>query len=68
VLDHNPGTLVTVGGEYQIPAPPGGAALPIGPEQRLERRRAPRDRRARIEGCCPEPRPHGTFVPGLING
>jgi hypothetical protein len=67
VFDHNPGALVTVGSECQIPVPPGGAALPIGPEQRLERRRPPRDRLAPIEGCRPEPRPHGVFVPGLID-
>jgi hypothetical protein len=65
VLDHNPGALVTFGSECQVP--PGGAALPIGPEQPLERRRPPRDRLAPIEGCRPEPRPHGVFVPGLID-
>ena len=55
VLDHNPGAPVTFGSECPISVPSRGAALPIGPEQRLERSRAPRDRRARIEGCCPEP-------------
>jgi hypothetical protein len=68
VLDHNPGAPVTFGSECQIPVPPRSAALPVGPEQRLESSRAPRDRRARIEGCCPEPRSHGIFVPGLIDG
>jgi hypothetical protein len=63
VLDHNPGAPVTFGSECPIPVPFRGAALPIGPEQRLERSRAPRDRRARIEGCCPQ-RPHGIFLPG----
>jgi hypothetical protein len=66
VLDHDPGAPVAFGGEYQIPVPPRGAALPIGPEQRLERGRPSRDRLAPIEGCRPKPRPHGVFVPGLI--
>jgi hypothetical protein len=46
---------------------PGSGALPIGQEQRLERRRPPRDRLAPIEGCCPKPRPRGVSSPGLID-
>jgi hypothetical protein len=66
VLDHDPGAPVAFSGEYQIPVPPWGAALPISPEEPLERRRPPRDRLAPIEGSRPKPRPHGVFVPGLI--
>jgi len=51
VLDHDPGAPVVFAREYRIPVPPRGAALPIGPEQRLERSRPPRHRLARIEGC-----------------
>ena len=66
VLDYDPGAPVTFGSECPIPVPSRGAALPIGPEQRLERR-PPRDRLAPIEGCRPEPRPHGVFVPDRID-
>jgi hypothetical protein len=41
--------------------------MPIGPEQCLEGGRPPRDRLARIEGCCPELRPPGVSSPGPIN-
>jgi hypothetical protein len=67
VLDHNPGAPVTLGSKCQIPMPARAAALPVGPEQHLECSRAPRNRRARVEGCRPEPRPHGVFVPGRID-
>jgi hypothetical protein len=67
VLDHDPGALVTFGSECQIPMRPGGAALPIRPEQRLERSCPPHDRLAPIERCRPEPRPHGVFVPDRID-
>jgi hypothetical protein len=46
---------------------PGGAALPIRPEQRLERGGPLRDRLAPIEGCRPKSRPHGIFVPDRID-
>jgi hypothetical protein len=67
VLDHDPGAKVAFGSERQIAARPGSSPLPIDLEQRLKGGRPPRDRRARIEGCRPEPRPHGVFVPGLID-
>jgi hypothetical protein len=67
MLDHDPGAKVAFGSERQIAAQPGSGPLRIGPEQRLEGGRPPRDRLAPIEGCRPEPRPHGIFVPGLID-
>jgi hypothetical protein len=68
VLDHDPGAKVAFGGERQMAARPRGGSPPICPEQCLKRGRPPRDWLAPIEGCRPEPRPHGIFVPGLIDG
>jgi hypothetical protein len=67
VFDHNPGALVTIGSKCQSPMRPGSAALPIGPEQRLERSGPPRDWLAPIERCRPELRPHGVFMPDRID-
>jgi hypothetical protein len=67
VLDHYPGAPVTFGSECPISVPPQGAALPIGPEQCLQRGRLLRDRLAQIEGCRPESRLRSVFPPGLID-
>jgi hypothetical protein len=67
VLDHDAGAPVIIGSECPIAMRPGGAALPIRPEQRFERSGPLRDRLAPIEGCRPEPRPHGVFVPERID-